>query len=600
MIKKISYLMVTIISVIAIAFSGSCYLLVGAADEKIIDNSDLMPKYAPDSEVKVNQLGTPEWVSSLIMAEVRLSTCTPEGTFESAVKMLEHYEEMGVNGLWICPVNDPGPTGNGYGNLGLHTVDPALSGTTNYEEGWAAFKTFVDEAHKRNIRIILDVISWGTMTNAPLCTEHPDWYTEAANGYFNWENEEFKEWYISELVDIAVKTGIDGFRYDVEPYYAGYEVHEEVRSRLLAKGRKLFMMSEHPNERGTAYDTEQFGVMHAIDNMEVLKPTLTFLEKFNIVDSIKKGENIGSEFSQEIGDGGGYQYYVHTIDCHDHFCSVVQGNRLAIGYQAIYAPFIPLWYIGEEWDNFTHEKTTLQYNTEINWDKLNQPENRAFYEDVKAMIRVRRENAEIFEYFPEIFRDSNICKVNVAGCEAVQPYARYMGDTAIIIVPNYNVHDKSGKMTVYMPFESTGLENYRNYTVTNAVTGENIISGSASKVAKFAVTVPYEDMLVLKVKATDKLQKPVESIVDDTEFTEELDDTEQPDFSDSSDSKTELDTSKNDSPVSKKPKKASNNKKDDDQNNLTVILLASAGGILVIGVGITATILIRKKRKIKG
>lgn len=616
MMKKISFLMVAIISAALMVLPGNHFPSASASQAGIINNSDLMPKYVPDSEVKVNEFGTPEWIQSLIMTEVRLRTCTPEGTFASAVKMLDHYQEMGVNGLWITPINDPNPeNGNGYGNMGPHTIDLSLSGTDTYEEGWTEFKKFVDEAHKRNIRIVLDVISWGTLKEAPLYQEHPEWYTgkEEWGGWaFNWENETFKEWYINELVDIAVETGIDGFRYDVEPHYAGYAVHEEVRSRLLAKGRKLLMMAEHENERGMAYDLGQFDLLYTKENLEILNPPFVFLDKFNLVDSIKNGENIGSKFSQEIGDGGGYQYYVHTLNCHDNYGSVVRGNRLAIGYQAIYAPFIPMWYIGEEWNNFPNEKAEVQYFSAIDWDKLNQPENRAFYEDVKAMIRVRRENPEIFEYYPEIHRDSNICKVNVAGCEAIQPYARYAGDTAILVVPNYNVHDKSGKMTVYMPFEDTGLKGYKNYTVTNAITGQTVVSGSAAKVAKFDVTVPYEDMLVLKVQASGKPVQPDDPVSPGTSSGTEASDPQpsetQPSQTEPSETQPSETQPSQTEPSQTEPSETQPSKNQPSETEpshtqvmgktngkTTVIWLASVGGVLLLGIGITLVVLKLKK-----
>ena len=62
-------------------------------------------------------------------------------------------------------------------------------------------------------------------------------------------------------------------------------------------------------------------------------------------------------------------------------------------------------------------------------------------------------------------------------------------------------------MTVYTPFVSTGLDYYSNYTVTDAETGEVIVKGSASKVAKFTVEVPHNDLRVFLVEATGKLQK---------------------------------------------------------------------------------------------
>lgn len=594
MIKKRTLNLIALISATAIILSGSLSMLANASSN-IIDNSALMPKYVPDSEVEVNSDGTPEWINSLIIAEVRIGTCTSEGTFASAVKVLDHYREMGVNGIWVTPINDPGETGNGYSNIGLHTVDPALSGKEDYEEGWAEFKTFVDEAHKRDIRIILDIISWGTVKESHLYEEHPEWYTgteEWGGINWDWSNEAFKEWYMTELVDIAVKTGVDGFRYDCEPVHAGYEFHKEVRSRLLAKGRKLLMMTEGNNERLGAYDLGQYGVPEVLDNQYSLNPTQYFLEKYNIVDSIKTGDNIGSVFSQQTGEGGNLQHYTYMLNCHDNQGSVVCGNRLAIGYQSIYAPFIPLWYIGEEWHNYTNENPQVQYFSSIDWDKLDEPENRAFYEDVKAMIRVRRQYPEIFNYFPESLRDTNICKVNVAGCEGVQSYARYMGDTAIIIVPNYNVHDKSGKMTVYMPFEGTGLENYKNYTVTNAITGETIASGSAAKVAKINVTVPYEDMLVLKVEAEGKLVQSIDSITDEStpSDSESVDDYEPEDNDNLGDNTVE-------SEASSKSEETKSNKKTEKNNNFLWIIFASVGGVLVLGTGVTFVLLKAKKKK---
>ncbi len=503
-----------------------------AEQDPYISNADLMPKYVPDSQVKLDAEGTPEWVSSLIMAEVRIQTATPEGTLQSAVKVLDHYQEMGVNGLWITPVADGGETGGGYTNCGPHSIDPALTGKPgkgekkaieDYREGWLELKNFIDEAHKRNIRILLDMVSWGVGKDSPLIAAHPDWFEgggEWGEGSknFKWrdprteeENEDLVDWYQQQLVEIAILTGCDGFRHDLEPNsgHAGYEVLSGIRQKLLERGRKIVMVSEQQNERGRVFDFEQFGIGDAWNNRLAMKTTFTFLDKYNVVDSIKNGENIGSQGSQDLGES--YRFYTHMLSCHDFVKSTVLGNRLAIGYQAIFAPFIPLWYMGEEWaetyENKLEDTTDRAlYFRQIDWNNLSKPENRAFYEDVKAMIRVRRQYPEIFSYFPEQLRDSNICKVDVTGCEDMLAYARYRGDTAILIVPNYNIHDQSGKMTVYLPFEDMGLDFYQRYTVTDAITGENIVSGKANEVAKFSLVVPSEDMRVIKVQATGKYE----------------------------------------------------------------------------------------------
>lgn len=597
-----------------ITFSSFAQFGASAATPSYINNASLMPKYVPDSQVQLDSEGTPEWATGLIMAGVRIRTATEEGTLKAAIKVLDHYQEMGVNGLWILPIYDPGEYGNGYSNLGPHSIDPAITGKegknnktsiADYKEGWQAFKEFVDEAHKRNIRIIIDVLSYGVAKGSNLITEHPDWFS-GVNQYdqpcFKWRdpkteelNQPFVDWYRDQLVQIAVMTGIDGFRFDSEPRHAGYEVHDYIRQSALKAGRKLLYISEAENERGRVYDLEQMGVPDSWNNRLLTNPKMTFLDKYNLVDSIKNGVNIGSRASQDLGEGGTYRFYTHGLTSHDHLTSTVQGRRLAIGYQAIYAPFIPLWYMGEEWNETYSEKLVkddpdkVLYVYKIDWDNLNKPENRKFYEDVKAMIRVRRSYPEIFNYFPAHQMDTNICKVSVTGCEDDLAYARYSGDTAIIVVPNYNVHDKSGKMTVYLPFKDMGLDYYRSYTVSNALTGKTIVSGNAKQVASFAVTVPKDDMCVIKVKATGKYEPKSEEIIEDN-TNSTVEDTSS---IESNDSEDEPKSTGGKYVKKRKPKKASNN--GGSNINTIIIVVSVVGGVIVIA-GVTGFILYRKKK----
>lgn len=556
-----------------------------AEKEKYINNAALLPKWVPDSEVTLDENYTPDWIKTLILGEVHINTATDEGTLDAAVKVLDHYAETGINGIWVTPVYDPGTTGNGYGNLGPDTIDPAITGTTDYAEGWKRLKGFIDEAHKRNIRIILDVISWGTVKESPLVTAHPDWYDgkEVWGGYeFNWNNDGFVEWYINEIVDIAMKTGCDGFRYDVEPSYAGYTVHGKIRDILLGKGRKLLMISEQMNERGKAYDMEQtsvggFGAGYTAVNHY-------FLDSLNIVDSIKEGKNIGSTASQNLGMGGMYKYYTNCITCHDHYYPQTEGKRTVLGYEAIFSPFIPMWYLGEEWNNSRdadlNTKGTVLYFNSTNWNELNNKENRDYFEDVKAMIKIRRSYPELFETFADEFRESNICKVNVAGCEATQPYARFADNKAMLIIPNNNIHRPNAQMTVYIPFVDTGLDYYKSYTVTDAETGRVIVKGSASKVAKFRINVPHNDQRVFLVTATGKIDRYGDGgNYGDNEYIDN-----EPDNANGDNTETVV--------IKKRRKKKA------DVSEFPIIpVVCAAAGVLLIAGGTVVFIIIKRKKK---
>ena len=133
-----------------------------------IDNSDLLPELLPDDRVTLDENGTPDWAAELILAQIRVVTATKEGTLEAAKRVVDHYAAMGVNGLWVSPIYEPGNGGNGYTNLGPHTVDPRITGTMDYAEGLERVADFVRYAHSKKVRVLLDIISWGTLKGSPI------------------------------------------------------------------------------------------------------------------------------------------------------------------------------------------------------------------------------------------------------------------------------------------------------------------------------------------------------------------------------------------------------------------------------------------------
>jgi hypothetical protein len=485
---------------------------------EIINNSSLMPKYITDEKVKLITVGdeetgkeayTPEWAQTLIMMEVHLETATPEGTFQSGVKVLDHCAEMGVNGIWLTPVYEKGSGGNGYGNIGIHTVEPALTGTSDQNEGWKIVKWYVDEAHKRNIRILLDIITWGTVKSSPLFSEHPGWYSGEAWGgnAFDWKNSEFTEWFICRAVENIIKTGADGYRADCEPFTAGYKIFGEIRRRLLEQGRKILIIAEGSSLHNGSFDFEQDGVMPYIlkgdpngdRGSQYSDPQRFYIDHLNIVDSIKTGAGIGSQELQQSFSGGKYRLYTYCVSNHDYHYSLVDGNRLALGYQAIFAPFIPLWYLGEEFNLRT--SNSVFYFIPVEWEYMDGVENRQFYEDIKKYIGIRLKYPEIFTYYPDNHRESNICKV-AAENQPLQAYARYYGNKAVIIVGN-NDKSKLTSFNVKIPFGDMNLESYSEFTLIDLMSGEKIVSGARRDIETFTAEIKFRHIGVYLVEGKE-------------------------------------------------------------------------------------------------
>jgi len=86
------------------------------------------------------------------------------GDLNGVTAKLDYIKEMGYNGIWLMPIH-PSPTYHKYDVNDYYAIDPVY-GTLD------DLKNLVDEAHKRGIRVILDLVVNHTSVNNP-------WFTEA-------------------------------------------------------------------------------------------------------------------------------------------------------------------------------------------------------------------------------------------------------------------------------------------------------------------------------------------------------------------------------------------------------------------------------------
>lgn len=458
-----------------------------------LDNSSLIPKIQSDNRVRMEGM-SPDWVKTLILAELRIETATPEGTFASATTMLDHYARMGVNGLWICPIWERGAVGygfNGYGNVGLDRVDPKLTGSADTD--FSAVRDFVKEAHKRNIRVLFDAIVWGTAKTSTLVTQHPEYYVTRPDGSFwqvwggygfNWNNHGLRLWYTNAAVNFIDQTGADGFRVDLAPDTSGY-FYKGIRDALYAQGKKIAIMAEIQNLRKDTFDLDECSV----------HPYPYFFDN-NIVDSIKSGTGIGKR--EGLGE---FRFYTSDLVNHDDHKPAALGNRVRFAYGSILAPFIPMWWIGEEWNNPQSVRNVLYFN-KIDWSTIS-GDNLAYYEDVKRYIAIRRSFPAIFENFPASTRDANIAKVTstLAGApNALQAYARYAGGVSILVVPNYQSLAPSASANISLDYSAWGLDISKRFKVIDLMTDKIIARGLDSTHNAFTTDIGNDRLGVYLVE----------------------------------------------------------------------------------------------------
>ncbi len=211
--------------------------------------------------LRVARFSPPEWSRSSSIYEVNVRQYTPEGTFNAFRQHLPRLHALGVDILWIMPVQPIGKL-NRKGGLGSpYSISDYVA--INPEYGTAAdFKAIVDDAHHLGMHVILDWVANHTSFDNVWVAQHRDWYLLKPDGSIS--NAVDGEGHETDWTDVAqlnyrsaamrhamiedmrwwVRTmGIDGFRCDV----AGnppIDFWIEARRELQQTRPDLFMLAE--------------------------------------------------------------------------------------------------------------------------------------------------------------------------------------------------------------------------------------------------------------------------------------------------------------------------------------------------------------------
>jgi hypothetical protein len=166
---------------------------------------------------------------------------------------------------------------------------------------------------------------------------------------------------------------------------------------------------------------------------------------------------------------------------------VAQGSRFAFGYGALYSGMIPIFMSGEEF-NAPYQplpklsphlfggaqpgKGTWLYGGMLRWDALEKPEHRAMVEDVKKLIAIRKQEADVLAAFPN-YRPKNLRRIPYqADHPCPSPYARWNENKLIVVAGNLETGTDL-TLTLSVPVADLGLAGLERYRVTDLWTREH-------------------------------------------------------------------------------------------------------------------------------
>lgn len=203
----------------------------------------------------------PAWSRRAVLYEVNVRQYTPEGTFAALEQHLPRLKRLGVDVLWLMPVQPIGKK-NRKGTLGSY-YSIADYRAVNPEFGTAAdARRFVDAAHALGLKVLLDWVPNHTAYDHPWITQHPDWYERNPDGSvhnardnegretdwtdvaeLNYANPAMRQAMIADMRYWLDTMRVDGFRCDV----AGgvpEDFWRQARQALGAGRPGLFMLAE--------------------------------------------------------------------------------------------------------------------------------------------------------------------------------------------------------------------------------------------------------------------------------------------------------------------------------------------------------------------
>ena len=123
---------------------------------------------------------SPDWLRSGVMYEIFPRNFSPAGDFNAITARLDELKNLGADILWLMPIHPlgekskKGTFGSPYCVRDFYGINPDY-GTTN------DFKRLVGEAHKRGMKVIMDIVAGHTAWDSVMMA-HPEFYTKDAGG----------------------------------------------------------------------------------------------------------------------------------------------------------------------------------------------------------------------------------------------------------------------------------------------------------------------------------------------------------------------------------------------------------------------------------
>ncbi len=309
-------------------------------------------KPKPEPATRPGKLVHVDWSRDATIYEVNVRQYTPEGTFKAFQQQLPRLKKMGVDILWLMPINPIGVK-NRKGSLGsYYSIKDYLA--VNPEFGTMDdFKELVKKVHEQGMYIIIDWVANHTSWDNDLITKHPDWYKKDSTGKIiapvadwtdvaalDYSQPGLRKYMTDALLYWVKEADIDGYRCDVAGMLPVSFWNQAVPEIKMLK--PVFMLAEWetPEMHDTAFDATYSWDLYKLAN--------------DIAAGKKSPNKIDSVYTAEMKKYSPDAYRMRFTSNHDeNSWNGTEYERLGPAAQAFAVfcftfPGFPLIYTGQE------------------------------------------------------------------------------------------------------------------------------------------------------------------------------------------------------------------------------------------------------------
>jgi len=293
------------------------------------------------------------WSRNATIYEVNIRQYTPQGTFKAFELELPRLQKMGVDILWLMPVNPLGVK-NRKGSLGsYYSVADYLEVNPEY----GTKKDLIDlvsKAHELGMKVIIDWVANHTSWDNKLITRHPEWYRKDQKGNIvppvadwtdvaalDYSQQGLREYMTDAMLYWIKEADIDGYRCDVAGMLPVSFWHEAIPK--LKEAKPVFMLAEE--ETPAMHDSGFFDATYSWKLYRLMN---------DIAQKKKPAGDIDSILLQETRSYPADAYRMRFTTNHDeNSWNGTEYERLGSGARTFAVlsftfPGIPLVYSGQE------------------------------------------------------------------------------------------------------------------------------------------------------------------------------------------------------------------------------------------------------------